>query len=264
MSNIIDKIQVSGVTYTISGGGGTVSSAITSGDTNPVEGGVLYDELRIPGKVESGLTLEWYNHDGGYVTNYPSGATKLQFEVFASGGTDPDTWEQTDGYFHPQTTQWINDYIHIAINDGVVTAEINGDYGDLSGTTCSVSGNIVTIEYPSSLAENVIGLETSYDNNWTTTAFVNVSGVIPLIDQVSANTAAISGKTDNTAFTAHSGDTTIHHTATSAVTSGSTSVITSGGVYQQMGGMKIVKLTQSAYDALSPNYDSNTIYFIVN
>ena len=51
-------------------------------------------------------------------------------------------------------------------------------------------------------------------------------------------------------------------TSTSAVTSGSTDVITSGGVYQQMGGLKLVKLTQSAYDALSPNYDSNTIYFI--
>ena len=51
-------------------------------------------------------------------------------------------------------------------------------------------------------------------------------------------------------------------TSTSAVTSGSTDVITSGGVYQQMGGLKLVKLTQSAYDALSPNYDANTIYFI--
>lgn len=29
-----------------------------------------------------------------------------------------------------------------------------------------------------------------------------------------------------------------------------------------LGGLKLVKLTQSAYDALSPNYDANTIYFI--
>ena len=29
-----------------------------------------------------------------------------------------------------------------------------------------------------------------------------------------------------------------------------------------LGGLKLVKLTQSAYDALSPNYDNNTIYFI--
>jgi hypothetical protein len=29
-----------------------------------------------------------------------------------------------------------------------------------------------------------------------------------------------------------------------------------------LGGLSLVKLTQSAYDALSPNYDANTIYFI--
>lgn len=31
-----------------------------------------------------------------------------------------------------------------------------------------------------------------------------------------------------------------------------------------LGGLKLVKLTQSEYDALSPNYDSNTLYVIVN
>ncbi len=50
---------------------------------------------------------------------------------------------------------------------------------------------------------------------------------------------------------------------TSAVTSGSTDVVTSGGVYDQLGGMKIVKLTQSEYDALTTK-DASTIYFIVN
>ena len=31
-----------------------------------------------------------------------------------------------------------------------------------------------------------------------------------------------------------------------------------------LGGLKLVKLTQAEYDALSPNYDSNTLYVIVN
>ena len=31
-----------------------------------------------------------------------------------------------------------------------------------------------------------------------------------------------------------------------------------------LGGLKLIKLTQSEYDALSPNYDSNTLYVIVN
>lgn len=51
---------------------------------------------------------------------------------------------------------------------------------------------------------------------------------------------------------------------TSAVTSGSTDVVTSGGVYDQLGGMKILHLTQAQYDALSPNYDNTTLYVITN
>ena len=98
---------------------------------------------------------------------------------------------------------------------------------------------------------------------------------------------ATTGKADttavtaiNNALTAHTADTTIHVTSndksawnakadlsdiptvTTAVTINSTDVITSGGVYQQLGGMKIVKLTQDEYDAL-PSHDSSTIYFIV-
>lgn len=57
-------------------------------------------------------------------------------------------------------------------------------------------------------------------------------------------------------------------TVTSAVTSGSSAVVTSGGVYNALNtslhGLKVLQITQSAYDALSPNYDANTLYVIVN
>ena len=53
-------------------------------------------------------------------------------------------------------------------------------------------------------------------------------------------------------------------TTTSAVTSGSTAALTSGGAYTQFDGMKLKKLTQSQYDALAPNYDASTLYVIVN
>ena len=84
----------------------------------------------------------------------------------------------------------------------------------------------------------------------------------------------------NAVVTAHTANTSIHvttaqtaawnakadlsdiPTVTTAVTINSTDVVTSGGVYQQLGGMKIVKLTQAEYDVL-PSYDSSTIYFIV-
>lgn len=394
MSNIIDKIQVSGVTYDIqgSGGGGTVSSAITSGDTNAVQGGVLYDELRIPGEVESGLTLEWELYDGGSTINYPSGqCSKIIFEnIAATGETEGDTWyEPTNGFSFNDSEGFSIGLISLDVdNDGVITIT------NATNVTYSIDGNNLTVEYPS-IAANVDYIYASNDNYWTTTAFVNVSGMIPLISQVSANTAAISGKADTSAVTevqeSLSGyvttDTEQDITAQKifvgdpnnnkksikfkqydnaskvgfvVVNSASTNnevasfefrpntytdsssvqhpllyfghyrnnSIANAGVPQTMigfrqydqsgaaayhylmplpaeaktpfslttsfknyfaplgfkngdtmiatdntgvadfsgvlGGMKIVKLTQSAYDALSPNYDSNTIYFIVN
>jgi len=50
---------------------------------------------------------------------------------------------------------------------------------------------------------------------------------------------------------------------TSTVTSGSTDVVTSGGVYDQLGGLKLLQITQSAYDILTTK-DPNTLYVIVN
>lgn len=55
---------------------------------------------------------------------------------------------------------------------------------------------------------------------------------------------------------------TVGQEASSAVTSGDTNAVSGDAVYTQMGGMKIVKLTQQQYDDLI-NKDSSTIYYIV-
>lgn len=67
----------------------------------------------------------------------------------------------------------------------------------------------------------------------------------------SAITEAVTGKVDTTAIV-------------TAITSSSTDsqVPSAKCVYDQVGGLKLVKLTQSAYDALSPNYDNSTLYVI--
>lgn len=49
---------------------------------------------------------------------------------------------------------------------------------------------------------------------------------------------------------------------TTAVTSGSTDVVTSGGVYAKMGGMTIVKITESDYQSLSVK-DPDTLYVVI-
>ena len=68
---------------------------------------------------------------------------------------------------------------------------------------------------------------------------------------ITNNVISVTGKVDTSAIT-------------TAITSSSTDseIPSAKAVYDQMGGLKLVKLTQSAYDALSPNYDSNTLYVI--
>lgn len=69
----------------------------------------------------------------------------------------------------------------------------------------------------------------------------------------SAITAAISGKVDTSAIT-------------TSITSSSTDtqVPSAKAVNDKLGGLSIVKLTQAEYDALSPNYDSNTLYVVTD
>lgn len=68
-----------------------------------------------------------------------------------------------------------------------------------------------------------------------------------------------SAKTSNAIFVITDA---IGTSVTSAVTSGSTDVVTSGGVYEALNGLKLKKISLNEYNALSPNYDSNTVYFI--
>lgn len=44
--------------------------------------------------------------------------------------------------------------------------------------------------------------------------------------------------------------------------SGSSYDIQDSAATTALGGLKLVKLTQQEYDALAPNYDSNTLYVI--
>lgn len=85
------------------------------------------------------------------------------------------------------------------------------------------------------------------------TAFTNDAGYITAND--------ITGKTDVTAFTAHTGDTTIHVTS-SDKTSWNDAATNASNAVTALGGLSLVKLTQAQYDALATK-DNNTLYVIV-
>ena len=66
---------------------------------------------------------------------------------------------------------------------------------------------------------------------------------------------SVTGKVDTTAFTAHTADTTVHTTAAEKTSW--------NGAVTALGGLSLVKLSQSEYDALATK-DNSTLYVIVN
>ena len=217
----------------------------------------LQDELRIPITSEVETILEWENSDGGDTTNYPTGASKLVFYV--------DESEMFEGYFYFYDEH--NEVGRVFIVSQYGTIDV-----DCENATYTISGNVVTVNYPS-IAADVVKIYSSYDCYWTVKAYT--SGIVyePLIDQVSANTISIQGKQDT--LSAGTGinitDNVISVTGkvdTSAITTSVTSSSTDAQVpsakcvYDQLGGMKIVKLTESEYTALVTK-DSNTLYCVV-
>jgi hypothetical protein len=70
---------------------------------------------------------------------------------------------------------------------------------------------------------------------------------------------SISGKVDTTDFETFSGETDSRLTEDEEVTAAGLNALN-----DKFDGLKLKKLTQSQYDALSPNYDASTLYVIVN
>lgn len=94
---------------------------------------------------------------------------------------------------------------------------------------------------------------------------IQLSGTVYTIGN-ETTTAVTSASTDNEIPTAKAVYDAIPQggggTIDQSVISGSTNAVSGGAVYTQLGGLKLQKITQSAYDALSPNYDANTLYVI--
>ena len=138
----------------------------------------------------------------------------------------------------------LSSYISEGITSGEVQSMIDESVSGKQDTLISGT-NIKTINNESLLGSGNITIQ----GGGTIT-------IDPSLDSGSTNAVANSAITN--AIEAVSG---AIPTTTSAVTSGSTDVVESGAVYTQMGGLKLVKLTQTEYDNLGTK-DSNTLYVI--
>ena len=146
-----------------------------------------------------------------------------------------------------------------------------GDGIDITNDVISVTGKVDTTTYETYTAATA----TAIGNKLATSDFNTYSGTVDTAINSKASQSDLS--TLSGTVTAHTANTDIHVTTAqtaawdakqnaltidSTVTSGSTNPVQGGAVYSQLGGLKLIKLTQNEYDNLSPDYDSNTLYII--
>ena len=160
-------------------------------------------------------------------------------------------------------------------------SNLNRDVTGLTGTVQNLTGDVQTI------SGNVSTLTSDVQ-----TISGNVSTLAGDVQTISGNVSTLTGdvqslqtnKLDSSAFTAHTADTTIHFTAndlissgfvttsysaktvTDSITNDDYSPVTSNAVYDWTDGVKLKKITQSAYDALvqAGTVDQNTLYIITD
>ena len=141
MSNIIDKIQLSGVTYDI-GGSGSVSTAITSGDTNAVAGGAVYDKFDEVEQVTAAALNELNDK-----VNPTVELTQAQYDALVTAGT-----VQQDTYYI------ITDATAVDMANYYTTAQTNSLLSGKQNTLVSGT-NIKTINNESILGSGNISVE---------------------------------------------------------------------------------------------------------
>ena len=225
--------------------GGTASSAITSGDTNAVAGGAVYDKFdeveQVTAQALNVLNdkLDEDEEVTAAALNTLNEALSGKADVTAiteaiseavSGKADSST---VTALASTVTAHTANTTVHVTAQDKTnwnAKSDFSGSYNDLTDKP-----TIPTV--PTS-----------------NTAFTNDAGYLVAND--------ISGKTDVSSFTAHTANTTVHVTS-SDKSSWNGAATNASNAVTALGGLKLVKLSQSAYDNLQ-NKDSNTLYVIVN
>lgn len=239
MSNIIDKIQLSGVTYDIGGSGG-----ITSGEVQTM--------------IDSSI----------------------------SGKTN-----QSDFTGHTANTT-----VHITAAERTTwnaKSDFSGDYNDLTnklsaGTNITIVDNVISAEGGSSITIDPT-LDGNSDNPVANSAITNaINGKLQSVDFAATNwagtgTTSLRKTTNGSSYTNYAFVASINQkpilssnyqyvnkfslvetsAITTAITSSSTDseIPSAKAVNDKLGGLSIVKMTQSEYDALATK-DSNTLYVI--
>ena len=253
------------------------------GDTLPhwaamvgIKGGLTNDNGALTTKVLKSLSEHLYDIDistiySNHINLEP--ATSVQFD-FKNNLSDYSVWIYTNVFGEEQIIEY----------DGSVITGLSGV------TVTKEDSHVVVTAIDNPYAETpyrVTGLDS---NGWLSECFSNLQAYgyeYTTIDN--AVETILSGKQDTLSagtgieisgnvISATGGG---GGTVSSAITSGDTNAVAGGAVYDKFDeveqvtaaalnnlsaafdGLKLKKLTQAQYDALSPNYDNNTLYVII-
>lgn len=249
----------------IEAGGGsiTIDPTLDSGSTNPVANsaitnaiGTKADKTAALGSINFGLSSS-----KPYIRfDKVSGLQGSQYFICQINGKD--VWGFTNSLAWKNWELVETSAITTSITSSSTDAQVpsaKAVYDALQGG--GGGGGITSGEVQTMIDESISGKS-------DTTAVTEVNNALTAhtsntqIHVTTAQTAAWDAKSD---FSGDYNDLTNKPTiptTTSAVTSGSTDVVESGAVYDQMGGMKIVKLTESEYTALVTK-DADTLYIVI-
>lgn len=257
------------------GGGG---KAIEAGTNISVTTGETADTINCTLNLENGTNSE----SGGIKLKSNAAGNEVRGRdacAFGGGNKANGTNSFVTGYYNTGNTSssFISGYKNqttnnmevlfgmLALSNGSQSSDLNGN----SGCTLFAVGNG---EWRKQLKHNAFEIRQNgdiyiADTNDTSTTNYYEKPMIKLQDalgggggssytagdgiDITNDVISVTGKVDTSAIT-------------TSVTSSSTDsqVPSAKSVYDNFDGLKLKKITQSAYDALSPNYDANTLYVI--
>jgi hypothetical protein len=187
--------------------------------------------------------------------------TQAQYDALVSSGTvDPNTFYViTDAQGADLSQYYTSAQTESAITQAVSGKVDNSTYTAYTAATDSALANKLATSDFNTYSGTV---DTTLSGKLDTSTFDTYSGSVETALSGKQDTLSAGTGIDITNDVISVSGVVMSSSVTSAVTSGSTDVVTSGGVYDQLGGMKIVKLTESEYTALVTK-DDDTLYCVV-
>ena len=254
------KADTSAVTEAINA---AVSGKADTSTVEALSGQVIDDELVI--------TNGFLNVNAQLSGKADSSAVTQEITAAVSGKADSSSVVALSGQVTANTASITNKADTSALTSHTSDTTIHVTAADKQSWNAKLDSSALAPYYTSAQTDSAITQATS--GLASNSDLVTLSGQVEDDELVIVNgflnvNAQLSGKADSSAVTqeisaAVSGkvDTSA---VTTAITSGSTDsqVPSAKAVYDQLGGVKIVALSQQAYDALAPDYDANTLYII--